>query len=178
MQKLNPSTCANSQKSQKRHAFLVLYLCLSVFICGSISPLLGQAPAKAPPAREKIDLLVAGGTVVTMDAERRVVEDGAVAVRSDTIVAVGPRIELEARFVAKRRISTGGKLVMPGLINGHTHTPMTLLRGIKDDVTLQEWLEKYIFPAEARNVTEDFVVWGTRLAALEMIRGGTTTFAD
>jgi len=80
--------------------------------------------------------------------------------------------------VAKRRISTGGKLVMPGLINGHTHTPMTLLRGIKDDVTLQEWLEKYIFPAEARNVTEDFVVWGTRLAALEMIRGGTTTFAD
>jgi len=178
MQKLNPSTCANSQKSQKRHAFLVLYLCLSVFICGSISPLLGQAPAKAPPAREKIDLLVAGGTVVTMDPERRVVEDGAVAVRSDTIVAVGLRIELEARFVAKRRISTGGKLVMPGLINGHTHTPMTLLRGIKDDVTLQEWLEKYIFPAEARNVTEDFVVWGTRLAALEMIRGGTTTFAD
>jgi len=74
----------------ERHAFLVLYLCLSVFICGSISPLLGQAPAKAPPAHEKIDLLVAGGTVVTMDAERRVVEDGAVAVRSDTIVAVGP----------------------------------------------------------------------------------------
>src|SRR2546422_8385105 len=111
-----------------------------------------------------------------MDAERRVVEDGAVAVRSDTIVAVGPRIELEARFVAKRRINTGSKLVMPGLINGHTHAPMTLLRGIKDDVTLQEWLEKYIFPAEARNVTEDFVVWGTRLAALEMIRGGTPTF--
>src|SRR3989442_12865748 len=91
MQKLNPSTCANSQKSQKRHAFLVLYLCLSVFICGSISPLLGQAPAKAPPAREKIDLLVAGGTVVTMDPERRVGEDGAVAVRSDTIVAGGLR---------------------------------------------------------------------------------------
>src|SRR3989441_7266872 len=89
MQKLNPSTCANSRKSQKRHAFLVLYLCLSVLICGSISPLLGQAPAKAPPAREKIDLLVAGGTVVTMDAERRVGKDGAVAVRSDTIVAEG-----------------------------------------------------------------------------------------
>src|SRR3989441_8310413 len=68
MQKLNPSTCANSQKPQKRHAFLTLYLCLSVLICGSISPLLGQAPAKAPPAREKIDLLVAGGTVRTATA--------------------------------------------------------------------------------------------------------------
>src|SRR3989442_10510492 len=97
MQKLNPSTCANSQKSQKRHAFLVLYLCLSVFICGSISPLLGQAPAKAPPAREKIDLLVAGGTVLTMDPERRVVEDGAVAVRSDTIVAGLTRVARPGR---------------------------------------------------------------------------------
>src|SRR2546425_12955868 len=142
MQKLNPSTCASFQKSQKRHSFLVLYLCLSVLICGSISPLLGQAPAKAPPAREKIDLLVAGGTVVTMDAERRVVEDGAVAVRSDTIVAGGPRIELEARFVAKRRISTGGKLVMARPIKGPTHTPMTLLRGPKNDVTPPEWLRK------------------------------------
>src|SRR2546425_11769366 len=90
MQKLNPSTSASFQKSQKRPAFLVLYLCLSVFICGSISPLLGQAPAKAPPAREKIDLLVAGGTVVTMDAERRGVKDGAVAGRSETSAADGP----------------------------------------------------------------------------------------
>src|SRR2546425_7926549 len=102
MQKLNPSTCANSRKSQKRHAFLVLYLCLSVLICGSISPLLGQAPAKAPPAREKIDLLVAGGTVVTMDAERRVVEDGAVAVSSDTIVAGGPPLAAGGRVVGQK----------------------------------------------------------------------------
>src|SRR3989442_5384065 len=95
MQKLNPSTCANSQKSQKRHAFLVLYLCLSVFICGSISPLLGQAPAKTPPAREKIDLLVAGRTVLTMDPERRVVEDGAVPARTDTVAAGTAPLALE-----------------------------------------------------------------------------------
>src|SRR5712692_10601783 len=153
---------------------LILHLCLAVFICGSSVSLFGQAA----PQKERIDLLVSGGTVVTMDAQHRIVEDGAIAVRGDAIAAVGARKDLEAKFVAARRIDARGKLVLPGLINGHTHVPMTLLRGLKDDVTLQEWLEKYIFPAEARNVTEDFVVWGTRLAALEMIRGGITTFAD
>src|SRR2546428_12607942 len=126
MQKLNPSTCANSRKSQKRHAFLVLYLCLSVLICGSISPLLGQAPAKAPPAREKIDLLVAGGTVVTMDAERRVVEDGAVAVRSDTIVAGGRPVRRGGRGWG----AGGGKETRAqGKVRaraGHPPTPPTL----------------------------------------------------
>ncbi|MBI3671118.1 MAG: amidohydrolase [Acidobacteria bacterium] len=113
-----------------------------------------------------------------MDAERRVLEDAAVAVRGDTIVAVGPRAELEARYVPARRIDARGRLVLPGLINGHNHAPMTLLRGLKDDVTLQDWLQNYIFPAESRNVNEEFVARGTRLAALEMIRGGTTTYAD
>jgi 5-methylthioadenosine/S-adenosylhomocysteine deaminase len=125
-----------------------------------------------------VDLLVEGGTVVTMDAQRRVLEDGAVAVRGDAIVAVGSRAELASRYTAARRILARGKLVLPGLINGHTHAPMVLLRGLGDDLPLQEWLERYIFPAEARNVSEDFVTWGTRLAALEMIRSGTTTFAD
>ncbi len=155
-------------------ASVLLYLCLSVFLCGSHTALHGQAA----PRKQRVDLLVSGGTVVTMDAQRAILEDGAVAVRGDRIVAVGLRAELERKFLPVRRINARGKLVLPGLINGHTHAPMTLLRGIKDDVTLQEWLEKYIFPAEARNVTEDFVVWGTRLAALEMIRGGTTTFVD
>ena len=67
---------------------------------------------------------------------------------------------------------------MPGLINGHQHAAMTLFRGLADDLALNDWLEKYIFPAEAKNVTEDFVVWGTRLGILEMLRGGTTTYAD
>jgi 5-methylthioadenosine/S-adenosylhomocysteine deaminase len=128
--------------------------------------------------KEKVDLLIAGGMVVAMDGERRILEDGAVAVRGDAILAVGPRAEMEGKYDGAQRIDARGKLVLPGLINGHTHVPMTLLRGLKDDVTLDVWLTKYIFPAEAKNVNEDFVRWGTRLAALEMIRGGTTTFAD
>src|ERR1700687_3302359 len=128
--------------------------------------------------KEKVDMLVAGGTVVSMNAERRIIEDGAVAVNGDTIVAVGSRANIEARYAAAQTINAGGKLVLPGFINGHTHVPMTLLRGLRDDVTLDEWLRKYIFPAEAKNVTEEFVRWGTRLAASEQIRGGVTTFAD
>ena len=132
------------------------------------------------PARaaEKADLLVTGGTVLTMDPARRVIPDGAVAVAGGRILAVGPRAEIEHRFTAAQKIDATGHAVLPGLINTHTHAPMTLFRGLADDLRLQEWLEKYIFPAEARNVDADFVRWGTRLAALEMIRGGTTTFAD
>lgn len=130
------------------------------------------------PARVHVDLLIVGGTVATMDAHLHVYEDGAVAIRGDQIVAVGPRKQLEINYVAARSIAAHGKLVMPGLINGHTHAPMTLLRGIANDLNLQDWLTKYIFPAEARNVDEQFVIWGARLALLEMVRGGTTTFAD
>jgi 5-methylthioadenosine/S-adenosylhomocysteine deaminase len=140
-----------------------------------------QRPAQGASgraARQSADIVISGGTVVTMDASRRVIEDGAVAVRGDSIAAVGTRAEVAARFAARRTIDARGRIVLPGLINAHSHAPMTLLRGIADDLTLQEWLEKFIFPAEARNVTADFVAWGTRLAALEMIRGGTTTFAD
>jgi 5-methylthioadenosine/S-adenosylhomocysteine deaminase len=137
-----------------------------------------SAAGQTGPGKQRVDLLVAGGTVVTMDGRGHVYNDGAVAVRGDTIVAVGPRAELEAKYVAGRRIAARGKLVLPGLINGHTHAPMTLLRGIANDLNLQDWLEKYIFPAEARNVNEEYVVWGTRLALVEMIRSGTTTYAD
>ena len=125
-----------------------------------------------------IDLLVSGGTVVTMDGTRRVLEDGAVAVKEGEIVAVASRAELEAKYKAAATINAKGKLVLPGFINGHTHVPMTLFRGLHDDVTLADWLYKYIFPAEAKNVNEQFVRWGTRLAAAEQIRGGVTTFAD
>ena len=128
--------------------------------------------------KEKADLLISGGTVVTMDASRAILEDGAVAVKGDTIVAVGPRSDLKARYAAKQTIDARGGLVLPGFINGHTHVPMTLFRGLHDDVTLNDWLYKYIFPAEAKNVNEEFVRWGTRLAAAEQIRGGVTTFAD
>ncbi|PYT63052.1 MAG: amidohydrolase [Acidobacteria bacterium] len=117
-----------------------------------------------------------------MDGERRIIENGVVAGRADTIIFVGTESDFTLRYrkgvTAKQTIDARGKLVLPGFINGHTHVPMTLLRGLRDDVTLDEWLRKYIFPAEAKNVTEEFVRWGTRLAAAEQIRGGVTTFAD
>ena len=132
----------------------------------------------AKPAKTPVDLIVSGGTIVTMDSSHRVIDEGAIAINGDSIAAIGLRAEIEAQFAARHTLDARGKLILPGLINGHTHAPMTLLRGLKDDVTLDVWLTKFIFPAEARNVSEDFVRWGTRLAALEMIRGGTTTFVD
>ena len=122
--------------------------------------------------------MVSGGMVVTMDGPRTIFEDGAVVVKGDTIVAVGPRAQLNPRYAASDTIDARGKLILPGFINGHTHVPMTLFRGLHDDVRLDDWLRKYIFPAEAKNVTEDFVRWGTRLAVAEQIRSGITTFAD
>jgi 5-methylthioadenosine/S-adenosylhomocysteine deaminase len=128
--------------------------------------------------REKVDLVITGGTVLAMDGPRTIYERGMVVVKADTIVAVGPRVELETKYLASQSIDALGKLVLPGFINGHTHVPMTLFRSLHDDVTLNDWLYKYIFPAEAKNVNEEFVRWGTRLAAAEQIRGGVTTFAD
>lgn len=132
-------------------------------------PLLAQQPA---------DLIVSATQVVTMDADRRIIENGAVAIRDGRILAVGPRTEIDKTYRAKQRIDQPRALLTPGLINTHTHAAMSLLRGLADDKPLQEWLERYIFPAEARNVTPEFVRWGTRLAMLEMMLSGTTTFAD
>ena len=128
--------------------------------------------------KENVDLLITGGMVVAMDGPRSIYDDGAVAVSDDAIIAVGPRSEIEAKYQARQTIDATNHLILPGFINGHTHVPMTLFRGIHDDVTLNDWLYKYIFPAEAKNVTEEFVRWGTRLAAAEQIRSGVTTFAD
>ena len=113
-----------------------------------------------------------------MDRERKIYQDGSVAARGDSIVAVGPTAEIEGRYKSAQSIDAHGGLVLPGFVNGHTHVPMTLFRGLHDDVTLNDWLYKYIFPAEAKNVNEEFVRWGTRLAAAEQIRSGVTTFAD
>jgi 5-methylthioadenosine/S-adenosylhomocysteine deaminase len=140
------------------------------------------ANAQQTPAKEAVsfDLLVTGATIVSMDADRHVIENGFLAVRGDEIVDIGQDAALHypKGIVAKARMDASGKLIIPGLINGHTHVPMTLMRGLKDDVVLDDWLHKFIFPAEARNVTEDFVRWGSRLGLAEMIRSGTTTFAD
>ena len=125
-----------------------------------------------------MDLIVRGGTVVTMDGSRRVIENGGVAIKGGRIVAVDSIAAIDRNYAAREIVNATGKVVIPGLINGHTHVPMTLFRGLADDLDLQEWLTKYIFPAEARNVTEEFVRVGTRLGLAEMIRGGTTTYCD
>jgi 5-methylthioadenosine/S-adenosylhomocysteine deaminase len=132
----------------------------------------------AAQQKQPADLIVSGGAVITMDGTRAIYQNGSVAVRGDAILAVGPRAEIEARYQSVQTIDASGHLVLPGFINGHTHVPMTLFRGLHDDVTLNDWLYKYIFPAEAKNVNEQFVRWGTRLAAAEQIRAGVTTFAD
>jgi 5-methylthioadenosine/S-adenosylhomocysteine deaminase len=129
-------------------------------------------------AQENVDLFIIHGTVITMDSARNIYKDGAVAIRGDSIVAVGPANEISSRYAASRTIDAHDELVMPGLINGHAHAAMSLFRGLADDLSLNDWLQKYIFPAEARNVTPDFVEWGTRLGILEMLGGGITTYAD
>jgi 5-methylthioadenosine/S-adenosylhomocysteine deaminase len=129
-------------------------------------------------AAEQADWIITARYVVPMDAQRRIIENGAVAVRGERIVAVGTVAEVTRNWGAKQRIDNPEAIVTPGLINTHTHAPMSLLRGIADDLRLQDWLEKFIFPAEARNVTPEFVRVGTLLACAEMLLSGTTTYAD
>ena len=113
-----------------------------------------------------------------MNAAGLVIPDGAVAINGDSIVAVGSRADMEKTHQAQTTIDARGQIILPGLINTHTHVPMVLYRGLADDLALMEWLTKYIFPAEKATVSPEFVRAGTRLAALEMIESGTTTFAD
>ena len=150
----------------------------SAFICVSLIFMTMLPDITAQTRRQTVDLLVQGGTIVTMDQTRRVIADGAIAVSNGRIVAIGPRADVERAYTSRQRVDVTGKVITPGLINGHTHIPMVLFRGLADDLDLQEWLTKYIFPAEAKNVTEEFVRVGTRLGLAEMIRGGTTTYCD
>ncbi|HET7706651.1 MAG TPA: amidohydrolase [Thermoanaerobaculia bacterium] len=129
-----------------------------------------------PVAAHDIDTLITGGTIVTMAGPN--IENGSIAIDKGAILAVGPSSEIDAKYTPKTRISAAGMAVVPGFVNAHTHVPMTLFRGIADDRDLMDWLTNFIFPAEAKNVDREFVKWGTRLAAAEMIRSGTTTFGD
>lgn len=129
-------------------------------------------------ARTPVTLVITGGTVVTQDAGRRIIEGGAVAIDRDTIVGVGTAEAIAAKYDGAETIDARGQVVLPGLVNTHTHAAMTLFRGLGSDLALMDWLNKYIFPAEKKTVSPDFVRVGTRLAALEMIESGTTTFAD
>ncbi len=128
--------------------------------------------------RREVSLLITGATIVTMDSAGRVLSPGAVAIDGRDIVGVGSAESVQAQFAGRDTIDASGQVVIPGLINTHTHAPMVLYRGLADDLALMEWLQKYIFPAEAKTVSPEFVRAGTRLAALEMIQSGTTAYAD
>ena len=162
-------SCEDNQIDSKMKIKLILLLLL-------IS--LAQSVTTAQRRKTTVDLIIRSGTIVTMDNSHRVIEQGAVAVKNGRIVEVGKTYDIDRKYAAREVVNAAGRVVIPGLINGHTHVPMTLFRGIADDLDLQEWLTKYIFPAEAKNVTEDFVRVGARLGLAEMIRSGTTTYCD
>jgi len=136
------------------------------------------APAALAQTPTQVDAIWSARWVVTMDTQRRVIENGAVAVAGDHIIDVGLRADIDRRYSARQRLDRPDAILAPGLINTHTHAAMSLFRGIADDMNLQDWLTKYIFPAEAKNVDREFVRWGTRLALLEMALSGTTTYTD
>ncbi|MBT8107745.1 MAG: amidohydrolase family protein [Gammaproteobacteria bacterium] len=149
-----------------------------VFVSLGLSACNPATEQTATPAADGIDLVVQGDWVVTMDNGGSVIENGAVAIDDGLILAVGPADEIVAEYPAAETLAGDNRVVMPGLINGHSHAAMTLLRGVADDLALMDWLQNYIFPAEVEFVDAEFVRIGTELACWEMIRGGTTTFVD
>mgnify|MGYP001826779207 FL=1 len=134
------------------------------FIAASLA-----AMSAACEAQEAIDLIVYGDHVVTMDGDMTVIEDGAIAVHDGVILAVGAASNIDAAYTAEATLLGTNRIVMPGLVNGHSHAAMTLLRGVADDLALMDWLNNYIFPAEVEFVDAEFVRIGTELACWEMI---------
>ncbi|HSV88668.1 MAG TPA: amidohydrolase [Bacteroidales bacterium] len=140
-------------------------------------------PVVNSPGNEKgfgvnADYLIINALVVTMDSNFRIIENGAIAVNDGEIIELGHTPDLMEIFKARHLIDAKGKLVLPGFINTHTHSPMTIFRGYADDLHLREWLFDHIFPVEAEFVNPENVRTGTRLAIAEMLLGGTTTFND
>jgi len=127
---------------------------------------------------DKVDLILTAETVVTMDSEYRIFNPGAIAIKDDTIIAVGPQDEVQQHHSAGEVIDLGSRVIIPGLINAHSHVPMTLLRGLADDLRLDVWLMGYMMPVEREFVSPEFCRLGTQIACAEMIRGGVTCFAD
>ncbi len=145
-------------------------------ICKAL--VLAVSAALSLQAAEPADWIIRARYVVTMDANRRLIENGAVAIRGADIVGVGTAAEVAARFLAKHTVDKPSALIAPGLIDTHTHAPMSLFRAFADDKRLDDWLDNYIFPAESKTVNAEFVRWGTRLACLEMVLAGITTYTD
>jgi 5-methylthioadenosine/S-adenosylhomocysteine deaminase len=168
-------------KSPQNSQAFVLCLLLSLVACSPQQPP-GEAGSAAgnsvDDGRKTINLIINGDYVVSMDADASVYQDAAVAVHEGVILAIGTQADISATYSATESLAGDGRIVMPGLINGHSHAAMTLLRGVADDLELMDWLNNYIFPAEVEFVDPEFVRIGTELACWEMIRGGTTTFVD
>lgn len=135
-------------------------------------------PTATEGSKEQVDLFVRGDYVVTMASDLDLVHDGCVVVDGTKIKDVGRAKDMSAKYQPVDIIDGDHKAVLPGLVNGHTHAAMSLLRGLADDLELMDWLQKYIFPIEGRFISEEFVRVGTSLACWEMLRGGTTTFVD
>lgn len=129
-------------------------------------------------SQQAVETIIFGDYVVTMNDERNVIEQGAIAIDAGTIVSVGSKDDIKRNYRSSHLVDGTDQVVMPGLINGHTHAAMCLLRGFADDIPLMEWLQDYINPIEAHAVNEDYVRVGTQLACWEMLAGGTTTFVD
>ncbi|MBM3152381.1 MAG: amidohydrolase family protein [Chloroflexi bacterium] len=126
----------------------------------------------------KADLILTNAILLTMNDRMEIFSPGALAIRGDSILAAGPEAEVRAACQAGQAVDCGGKVLMPGLIDAHTHVPMTLLRGLADDLRLDVWLMGYMMPVEREFVSPDFVRLGTQLACAELIRSGVTAFAD
>ena len=129
-----------------------------------------------PETHQQADLLLTG-TVCTLDPQQTVIQQGAVAIGGDTIIDIGPAADLLPRHPGAMRLEEPHGLIMPGLVNSHTHAAMSCFRGLADDLPLMQWLQEYIFPVEAK-LTSEMVYQGTLLSAAEMIRSGTTCFCD
>jgi len=127
---------------------------------------------------QTVDIMINGGTLLTLDQQDTKITDGALAIDGDHIVALGKKDALAKTYVGKETLDFPNAILMPGLINAHTHAAMTCFRGIADDMELMKWLNEYMFPAEARNVNPELAYWGSLLACAEMIKSGTTTFSD
>ncbi len=127
---------------------------------------------------QEIDLIITGGKALLLDSENTCLDRASIAVNAGNIIAVGHTENIEKQYHAKKNIIAKDSLIMPGFVNCHTHAAMTCFRGIADDLELMDWLNNYIFPAEARNVNTELAYWGSLLAAAEMIKSGTTTFCD
>lgn len=162
----------------KYYKLLIFFICTTLFVCFGQVVIAQSNYQLGTQGKQRVELIVGGDFVVTMNGAQPVISNGAVAIKNGKIVAVDTKDKIAAAYRANRTLPGEGMVLMPGLVNGHSHSAMVMFRGLADDLALQDWLQNYIFPAEGKFVDENFVRIGEQLACWEMIRSGTTTFVD